>query len=57
MNDQPAQNDYLWDPGAPVDPEIVRLERLLEAHRWSAAPRRAASRRIQVSSRRWRSAR
>ena len=34
-------DDYLWDRGGPVDPEIARLERLLRGHAHADAPRRA----------------
>ncbi len=29
MSSEPRDDDYLWDPRAPVDPEVERLERLL----------------------------
>jgi hypothetical protein len=41
MNGGDMDNDYLWDRSGPVDLEVARLERLLRAHAYADAPRRA----------------
>jgi len=43
------RDDYLWDPKAPPDPDVVRLEKALAGHRWKERPLRSLDR-----PRRWR---
>ncbi|HKB16103.1 MAG TPA: FecR family protein [Planctomycetota bacterium] len=48
MSEEP-RDDYLWNPEAPPDPEVARLEKALAGYRWKERPLRSLDR-----PRRWR---